>query len=392
MRHRIRPTIPTVRFIRSRRFTSRPGRRRHARWRRRPTETIAVVGDQLADWLAYGLEEVFADTPGVGIVRKIKPNAGLVRYEARFDAPEWCASRQRHAGGEKPSAIVVMLGVNDRLPLRERVPEKDKDKEKDKKGKAASSQGEAIAPVAQASSETAKPDTEQAPAAAAVIASETQHRSPNGYYEFHGDKWEELYSKRIDDMIAAVKAKGVPVLWVGLPSIRGTRSTGDMSYLDELYRERAEKAEIVYVDIWDGFVDDQGRYTTQGPDFEGQIRRLRTGDGVHFTKIGAVKLAHFLDHDLGRVLSSHAVPVALPGPEETSPKPNIGPRPAVGPVVPLNALGGVDGGDLLGTTTHPAQREIRSDRNARVEQWRADPGATRPRRRFFLAAGRCKCK
>jgi hypothetical protein len=50
--------------------------------------------------------------------------------------------------------------------------------------------------------------------------------------------------------------------------------------LNELYRSRAEKAGIVYVDIWDGFVDESGRYSPDGPDFEGQIRRLRSSDGV----------------------------------------------------------------------------------------------------------------
>jgi hypothetical protein len=37
-----------------------------------------------------------------------------------------------------------------------------------------------------------------------------------------------------------------------------------MSYLDELYRARADKASIAYVDIWDGFVDDQGRDVQDG--------------------------------------------------------------------------------------------------------------------------------
>ena len=92
----------------------------------------------------------------------------------------------------------------------------------------------------------------------------------------------------------------------------------------------------------------------QGPDFEGQIRRLRTGDGVHFTKAGAVKLAHYVEHDLRRVLSSHIVPVALPGPEEQAPKGSaVGARPAIGPVVPLAATGGGEGGDLLGAPSHP---------------------------------------
>ena len=120
------------------------------------------------------------------------------------------------------------------------------------------------------------------------------------------------------------------MLWVGMPAIRGTKSTSDMSYLDELYRARAEKAGIIYVDIWDGFVDDQGRYAQQGPDFEGQTRRLRTYDGVYFTKYGAEKLGHYVEHDLRRVLGNHVLPVALPGPEEQSPAkgPPSGARPS----------------------------------------------------------------
>jgi hypothetical protein len=318
-----------------------------------PTETIVVVGDQLADWLAYGLEETFSDTPGVGIVRKIKPYAGLVRYEARFDAPDWSQAIKDVLATEKPSAIVVMLGVNDRLPLRERTPEKDK------KGAAPSPQGQAATPPAQPPSESAQPDPDQP----TIAAPETARRSPNGYNEFHTDRWAELYAKRIDDMIAALKSKGVPVLWVGLPAVRGTKSTSDMSYLDELYRSRAEKAGIVYVDTWDGFVDEKGLFAVQGPDFEGQIRRLRTSDGVNFTKAGAEKLARYVEHDLRRVLTNHFIPVALPGPEEQSPaKGNT--RPAIGPIVPLNAVGGAEGGDLLGATSRPAQRE-------------ADPVATR---------------
>jgi len=56
-----------------------------------------------------------------------------------------------------------------------------------------------------------------------------------------------------------------------------------------------DKAGIVYVDVWDGFVDEDGRFAQSGPDFEGQTRRLRAGDGVHFTQAGARKLAHFVE-------------------------------------------------------------------------------------------------
>ena len=304
-----------------------------------PSETVLVIGDTLADWLGYGLEEVFADTPEIGIVRKIRPNSGLVRYDARADAPEWsqAVKDMLAAEPEKPAAIVVMLGVNDRLPLRERPPP----------AKGANAAQSATPPAA----ETPPADSEQS----SIAAPESARRSPSGWYEFRSDKWAELYDKRIDDMIAALKSKGAPVVWVGLPAVRGAKSTSDMSYLDELYRARAEKAGITYVDIWDGFVDERGVFAVQGPDFEGQIRRLRTGDGVHFTKAGALKLAYYVEHELRRILTNHTVPVALPGPEE-QPAAKGSARPVIGPVLPLNAVGG-EGGDLLGATSHQAQHE-----------------------------------
>ena len=88
-----------------------------------PAETVVVIGDLFAEWLAYGLEQVFAETPQIGIVRKIKTDLGLVRDDARLDAPEWTqAIKDLLPATEKPNAIVVMLGVNDRSSLRERAP------------------------------------------------------------------------------------------------------------------------------------------------------------------------------------------------------------------------------------------------------------------------------
>ncbi len=302
-----------------------------------PTSTVAVVGDSMADWLAYGLEEALSDTPEIGVTRYIRTSSGLVRYDPKNDQLEWGATVKDVLAVDKPSAIVVMLGLNDRLPLRDKAPAKP---------------GTPAAPGTQAQDKAqdgqppadAKPNGEQPP----TIASEPQRQGPAGSNDFHTDKWAELYSKRIDDMITALKSRGVPVLWVGLPAVYGTRSTGDMSYLDELYRARAERAGIIYVDIWDGFVDENGRYATQGPDFEGQIRRLRTSDGVHFTKAGAVKLAQYVAQALHRVMNNHLVPVALPAPDDT-PKPGgNGSRPAVGPVLPLTVSVTNDGNSLLG--------------------------------------------
>ena len=161
-----------------------------------------------------------------------------------------------------------------------------------------------------------------------------------------------------------------------------------MAYFDEIFRARAERAGIVYVDIWDGFVDESGRYVTQGPDFEGQIRRLRTGDGVHFTKFGAIKLAQYVAQDLRRVMSSHVVPVALPAPESGPAKPGGGARPAVGPVLPLSADTSVDGTNLLGDGGRSAPANADPVAVRVLTHGDPIPGAVRPRRRFLLAAPR----
>ena len=113
-------------------------------------------------------------------------------------------------------------------------------------------------------------------------------------------------------------------------------SSGDAAYLNELYRARAERAGITYIDVWDGFVDEAGKYSNYGPDYEGQVRRLRSSDGVFFTKAGAIKLARYVEHSLGRYMSNR-VPVALPsGPVEPAPsEAKPAERPLMGPVVPL---------------------------------------------------------
>ncbi len=335
-----------------------------------PTTTVAVIGDSMADWLAYGLEEVYADQPQIGIVREIRLNAGLIHYEPRNDTLEWSQAIKDTLASEKPAAIVVMLGLNDRLPLRAPMPPHDaKDTAKDavKDGaKGAAAKGAAQAAQQGQQAKDGKPAAQSAPAAAAnageqpPAAAAEEHVVPGASYDFRTDEWAKLYAKRIADMIAALKSKGVPVLWVGLPAIRGQHGTADMNYLDDLYHAAADRAGITYVDVWGGFVDEDGHYAVEGPDFEGQTRRLRTGDGVHFTKYGALKLAHLVDQELSRVLANPAASIAPTAPQVAAPAKPGTVRPAVGPVLSLTTADGgnehlnnVDGGNLLGGGSGP---------------------------------------
>jgi len=129
---------------------------------------------------------------------------------------------------------------------------------------------------------------------------EKSARSPNGLYEFREERWVELYTRKIDEMIGVLKSKGVPVLWVGLPALRGAKPTSDMLFLDSLYREAAGKAGITYVDVWDGFVDEAGRFLQKGPDFEGQIRQLRSYDGVYFHPARRAQARTYVEREITR--------------------------------------------------------------------------------------------
>jgi len=304
-----------------------------------PTTTVVVLGDAMADWLGYGLEDAFSDSPEIAVVRKNKLHSGLVRYEPKSDLDWWRVARDILAQ-EKANYVVMMLGVSDRASIRERDVPKDADKKKSK--------DPAEKPTAEKDAQNKEQvdEQEQAPAA----QPETQPaKKTGGTIEFRTDQWAEVYSKRIDETIAAMKSKGVPVIWVGLPSLRGAKSTADAVYLNDLYRARAERAGVVFIDIWDGFVDEGGKYSNFGPDYEGQMRRLRSADGVFFTKAGALKLAHYVEREIRRHMNSRATPVALPTgpltPETPDGKPAA--RPVAGPVVPLTvAPGNTD--ELLG--------------------------------------------
>src|SRR6201994_1209592 len=100
-----------------------------------PERNIMVLGDGMADWLAYGLEDAYADQPDIGIVRHAKNTSGLIRYQPKGEPADWAAAAKGMLANEKPDAIVVMLGLNDRMAMREPAAEKtdSKDKKAEKK-------------------------------------------------------------------------------------------------------------------------------------------------------------------------------------------------------------------------------------------------------------------
>jgi hypothetical protein len=65
-----------------------------------------VFGDSMADWLAYGLEQAYTDTPEIGILRRHRTLSGLIRTEARKDPrgeyPDWPLAAREMIAAQKP--------------------------------------------------------------------------------------------------------------------------------------------------------------------------------------------------------------------------------------------------------------------------------------------------
>ena len=239
----------------------------------KPEEYVVVIGDTLAEQLAQGLAEAFfAEHPDVAVIKKVRASSGLVRS----DFFNWIAEAGKLAAGERATAFVVMLGANDRQVLRDET----------------------------------------------------------GPHEFRSDRWRDLYAKRVDEFLARLKEKNIPIYLAGMPPMSAPRLSADMQYINEILRERAARAGIRYVDVWEGFVDEQGQFASSGPAMDGQTRRLRIADGIHFTRFGARKLAHYVERDLLRLFDSRVRSPYLPYGLELDPA-APGTKPVAGPVIPL---------------------------------------------------------
>jgi hypothetical protein len=269
-----------------------------------PSTHVVVFGDALADQTGQGLEEAFSDQPEVAVVRKARADVGLAR-----DGSEWPKAIQEVLdSGQKITLAVMMLGTGERAPIKE---------------------GDAS-------------------------------------FEPLSERWKDLYRERVDAVVRTFQDRGVPVVWVGIPPMKNDKLSADYIAINEIYRESVERLGGSYVDIWPGFVDDDNRYTANGPNVEGDVTRLRASDGVLFTRAGARKAAHFADTEINRVLARRggtetAAPAArpaesvdqiinasVPPPADLPGAPaGLAPKPAAGPVMPLTGKPEVSPGGTL---------------------------------------------
>ena len=265
----------------------------------KPTFFVSVFGDSLALLLEQGLIEALADKPDIAILKHTRDASGLVRDDF-LDWPK--ATTEILSGPEHVDIGLMMVGTNDRQAFL-------------KDGK--------------------------------VIA------------DIGSEEWTRLYRARAEAEANVFREKNVKLVWVSMPVMKSEKYSADMSKLNEIYRDVAAQAGATYIDIWQAFSDDKGQFAMDGPDVDGQTARLRTSDGIHFTKAGQRKLASFVEKEIRHLYEAKKpnpenivlppAEAALPAPQEPEvPKAPVKiEHPVFGPVISLTAAPISSGGEFV---------------------------------------------
>eukprot|EP01035_Chromulina_nebulosa_P057283 gene57283-78489_t len=124
--------------------------------------------------------------------------------------------------------------------------------------------------------------------------------------KFRSEDWTNEYERRIAALVAVANNNKIPFLWTGLPSFKSPALSTDAATLNSLYREKVEQAGGTFIDIWDGFADEEGKFIASGSDLNGQPVRLRGSDGLSLTKAGKRKMAFYLENDMRRLIGTNA--------------------------------------------------------------------------------------
>lgn len=256
--------------------------------KRPDARTVLVIGDFMASGLAEALQNNFAQNANVQVIDRTNGSSGFVRQDV-FDWPKEIGAVIDAA---KPAAVIVMMGSNDRQSMQ-------------------------------------------------VAGSQEPPRS---------DAWTKEYQVRTSALGETIEARKVPLLWVSVPAFKSPKMTSDMLAFNTIFKASAEAGGGQFVDIWDGFVDENGQFVTSGPDVNGQPVRLRGRDGINLTSAGKAKIAFYVDKPLRKILGETDSNAVVPAVVTPALPPSSATPIAVDRTDPI-ALDdpGIDGGsELLG--------------------------------------------
>jgi hypothetical protein len=213
---------------------------------------LAVFGDSLAVDLSKALERFYADDPNLVVVNQGVGSSGLVRDDY-FD---WNKAIDEQIAADSFDLAVVIIGINDRQEI--------------------AVDGVSYAPLTEG--------------------------------------WTSAYQARVASFLGKLRTARKPVIWVGLPPMAKADYSAAISQISNIQRQASFSSGAEYLDIYERFLGEDGKYSSHGPDVNGQNALMRKDDGIHFSSAGSDKLAFYLSQTIQAFYRGGGVSLAVVDP------------------------------------------------------------------------------
>jgi hypothetical protein len=197
---------------------------------------LAVFGDSMAVDLSKALDRLFAEDPNIVILPQGVGSSGFVRE----DFFNWNQTIGEQINANSFDIAVVIIGINDRQKMN-------------------------------------------------LGGTSYGSLSP---------EWTVEYTARVSNFVTQLRNANKPTIWVGLPPMEPPKFAKTMTGINEIQKLAVFSAGAEFLDIYERFLSDEGKYTSFGPDLNGNRVRMRKDDGIHFSAAGADKLAFYLSQTL----------------------------------------------------------------------------------------------
>ena len=115
--------------------------------------------------------------------------------------------------------------------------------------------------------------------------------------------WDDEYVRRAAGVTRELNARGITVVWLGLPIPRGRGFFYSFRIVNRLLRHvvAGAKPHALYVDTWHMLATPQGRYADYLRDPQGRLVQMRASDGIHYTQTAGDLIARAILAELGQV-------------------------------------------------------------------------------------------
>ncbi len=120
-----------------------------------------------------------------------------------------------------------------------------------------------------------------------IIDPKTKH-----YVKFATERWDEVYTGRIQQILDTAKANEVQVLWIAPPEMKKADLNKRTAHLVELYT-KIPKEDAIILESKKILQSDTAKVGySDSMLVKGKLKKVRTADGVHFTPTGQKVIAN----------------------------------------------------------------------------------------------------